>query len=215
VRGDRPYRDDVVQVIGQSAGATLTLVAGDSQHAPVDSLVRVNPTVLVRIGPSQEPVSAVRVVFQVDSGEGMVLDSVRYTDSDGRAAARWRLGPADSAVNILTARAGGQTVRFYAIGHALEPRVVFTTQPHDGRVAQPLLPVVSVAVHDAWGAVAGNFNQAVAVSVEGTNIGESYPLADGEAKITGFTIPAAGTFYLLAETSGAITARSDSFQIVP
>jgi hypothetical protein len=214
-RGNRPYRDDVVAAIGQALGATLVAVAGDSQHAPVDSLVRVDPTVLVRIGPTQQPASAIRVVFQVDSGGGTVLDPVTYTDADGRAHARWRLGTVDSSLNILTALAAGRTVRFSAVAHAPGVRVVFVVQPGNGKAGQPLSPAARVEVHDAWGAVQGRLQQSVLISVEGTAIGASYTLTGGAATLTGFSVPAPGTFHLLAKTLGAVTARSAAFTVVP
>jgi hypothetical protein len=88
----------------------------------------------------------------LDSGAGAVLNPVAYTDAAGHAHARWRLGPVDSSLNVLTARAAGRTVRFRAVAHAPGARLVFVVQPANGTAGQPLSPAPRVAVHDAYGA---------------------------------------------------------------
>jgi hypothetical protein len=116
LRREFKYREDVRRTIGMSAGAVIFATAGDSQHAPYDSLVRVDPTISIHDSIRGEGLSGVPVAFRVDSGGGVVDRPSQYTDANGNASTSWRLGHADS-VNTLSAVAAGQIVRFRAWGH--------------------------------------------------------------------------------------------------
>ena len=108
------YRADVLRVLGAAAGAQLSKLEGDSQVVLVDSFVPVDPRVLVSDSTQQaEGMPGIRVVFQVDSGGGQLSDSVRFTDTQGQASVRWRLGPTPGQ-NQLRASAAGREVIFQA-----------------------------------------------------------------------------------------------------
>jgi len=157
LRRDSLYRHDVRRVLGRSRGAVVSIVAGDSQHAPFDSTVRIDPVVMVRDSTTGQELSDIRVLFRVDSGGGAVVPSSRLTGENGRAAARWRLGDSAST-NVLSVIAAGQMLRFRAFGHPPGNRVVFVVQPSNGTAGQPVPPPPRIAVQDAWGTTQSTIN---------------------------------------------------------
>jgi hypothetical protein len=216
LRRDVLYRRDVRRVLGHSVGSVLSIVEGDSQHAPVDSLVKRRPKVLVRDSGGQ-PLSAVRVVFTVDSGGGTVSPSIRFTGSDGMAAADWRLGPfgADS-FNVLRAVAAGRIVRFRALTHPIGPRLVFLVEPSDGTAGQPTSPPVTIAVQDEWGAIQIGLDQpgGLVVTVVGSGIQTLHDIVGGVATLHNYSIPMPGHGFQLGAQFGTTVALSAPFNMV-
>jgi hypothetical protein len=217
LRSDSIYRPDVRWVLGRSVNARLSLVAGDSQTAPLDSFVRVNPGVSIRDSVTGAGLEQVRVVFYVDSGRGRVLDSVEFTDTAGGAEVRWQLGPEpQDSINLLRAVAVGQAVHFHARAYKPGLRVVFKVQPRNARVGQPLVPAVRIEVVDAWGVTQTQINEAVTVTVGGTTISSVHRVAAGVAQIPGLSMPRPGASLVLrAEVPGAEPAVSTPFDIAP
>jgi len=217
LRNDSIYRTDVRRVLGRSVNAQLSLVAGDSQHAPLDSFVKVNPNVSIRDAVTGAGLEQVRVVFHVDSGRGRVFDSVEFTDTAGRAEVRWQLGPQpQDSINLLRAVAAGRAVRFHARAHTPELRVVFVVQPRNARVDQPFVPPVRIEVHDAWGATQTQIYQAATVTVVGTTISSVHRVVAGVAQMADLSIPKPGANLVLrAEVPGTEPAVSTPFDIVP
>lgn len=215
LRHDAPYREDVRRVLGEAVGAVATIVAGDSQHAPLDSFVKVDPTILVRDSATAQALSNVRVVFRVDSGGGMVTGPVRFTDANGRVAAKWRLGASDS-LNVLRATPPGLTLRLHAVGHPPGNRVVFLVQPANGTAGQPIPAPPRIAVQDAWGTTQSTFNQTANVSVPGTTVQGAYNIVGGVAAIYDLRIMQPGSgFTLRVGVPGLPAAFSDSFAMAP
>jgi hypothetical protein len=208
------FRADVRRALGAAAKVDLSVV-GDTQHAAVNSLVRVDPVVLVRDSTTGQGLSNVAVAFRVDAGGGSVSDSLRLTDSTGQATVKWRMG--DSAtVNVLRVIAGGRLRRLRAFGHAPGLRVVFLVQPVAGTVGQPLAPPPRIAVQDAWGTTQANFNRAAQVDVLGLAVHRADTIVAGQAVLSGLVVPAAGVgFRINVSTTGATEAVSDSFDITP
>ena len=217
LRNDSIYRTDVRRVLGRSVNAQLSLVAGDSQHAPLDSFVKVNPAVSVQNSVTGAGLERVRVVFFVDSGRGRVFDSVEFTDTAGRAQVRWQLGPQpQDSINLLRAVAAGRAVRFHARAHTPELRVVFVVQPRNARVGEPFVPPVRIEVHDAWGATQTQIFQAATVTVVGDTISSVHRVVAGVAQMPGLTLPKPGTNIVLrAQVPGAEPALSAPFDILP
>jgi len=215
LQSDTAYRDDVLQALGAAAGLSLSRFAGDSQSAPLDSFVLVKPTVLVRDSTTGQPLGNVLVVFRVDSGGGRVVDSVQRTSPNGLASVRWRLGATDS-INVLRAVAAGRLVRFHAAGHGFTPRIVFTTQPSNGRINQPIVPTVRVAVLDPWGRQDSTFSGSALVSVPGTAFSLAQPIVAGQAGIPGLILNFTGTGFRFRVTAiGATPALSEPFDVTP
>ena len=213
-------RDPVVEAIavpGRSVNAQLSLVAGDSQHAPLDSFVKVNPEVSVQDSVTGAGLKQVRVVFHVDSGQGRVSDSVQFTDTAGRAEVRWQLGPQpQDSINLLRAVAAGRAVRFHARAHTPELRVVFVVQPRNARVGEPFVPPVRIEVHDAWGATQTQIFQAATVTVVGDTISSVHRVFAGVAQMPRLTLPKPGTNIVLrAQVPGIEPALSAPFDILP
>jgi hypothetical protein len=213
LRHESRYRSDVLGLLGEAAAVDVSVAEGDGQHAPLDSVVKVKPMVLVRDTLTTDSLSGVRVVFRADSGGGQALDSVGYTDANGRASTRWRLGDTDS-VNVLSATAAGRTVRLSAVGHQDGPRVVFVVQPSDGTEGQPLTPPAKIVVQDAWGVRQVNLNLTADVTVLPINLHSVYNVVDGEAVLSDLSVSQPGTgFQLRVEVAGAPTAFSAPFDI--
>lgn len=209
------YREDVLRRIAESAHVILSVAAGDSQHAELDSLVRVDPAVLLQDTIAGTPVPDVMVVFKIDSGGGLITPATRLTGADGRAATRWKVGPSDS-VNVLRATAAGQVIRFKALGHPRGPRIVFTAQPSNTRRLEPMTPPPQIVVQDAWGDTLTSFNQIAVVRVLPHNIQITRNITDGIATLSGLTINQAGSGLWLTVTSmGAAPRRSAPFNVEP
>jgi hypothetical protein len=217
LRDDANLPASVQSTLGSSLGVTLSLIVGDSQHAPVDSFVKINPMVRVRDSASGSGLEGVRVLFFVDSGSGTIVDSVERTDSAGRALVRWRLGPdPNDSLNLLRIVAVGRAVRVRAKGHAAGLRLVFLTQPSGGKAGQPIVPPVRVAVQDAWGATATSVKQPLTLTVLGAGISSMHNLVAGVVHLPSLNIPDPGTGLRLGvKTAGAAPAESDSFDIMP
>lgn len=211
------YREDVLNLLGDSAGVVDSIRAGDNQHAPVDSFVRLKPTIVVRDSTTGQRLANVRVVFRVDSGGGRVEDSVRLTDLEGQASVRWRLGSsAADSVNVLTAVAAGQTVRFRAQGHPWGNRIVFLVQPGNVTRGQPFTPTVKVAVRNAWNDPIPVSHTTATVIVPTTTIAVRDTFTAGVAAFPGLIVDQIGTgFRLEVRVLGAPPVLSAPFDVTP
>jgi hypothetical protein len=212
---DDRYREDVRRVIGQSAGAVPILVTGDSQHAPLNSVVRVAPTVMVQDSFTNQALSKVRVVFRVDSGGGTLIGPIQFTGTDGKATTRWQMGSADS-VNVLRAVVGARVLRFHALAHPIGNRIVFVVQPGAGTRGQPLRPVPRIEVQDAWGDLQANVNQNADVNIPGTTAAMALSIVAGRANLGGLIMTQPGTGLRIRVGSiGLPVAYSAPFNVAP
>ncbi len=85
--------------------AAITILAGESQDAEVDTTVDIAPTVFLEDG-FGNPSAGAEVTFTVTSGGGFVSSPVVIADQDGIAmVSSWRVGGAPGA-NTLEASAG-------------------------------------------------------------------------------------------------------------
>jgi hypothetical protein len=83
--------------------ASISMAAGNNQHAAAGSPVPVRPAVVVRDA-NDNPVAGVAVEFEVIGGGGSITGSSAVTDSEGRAnVGGWTLGAANP--NLLRATA--------------------------------------------------------------------------------------------------------------
>lgn len=214
-RHDSAYREDVQGFIGSAAGIRLTIQDGDSQSAPVDSVLRQLPTVLVSDSATGLGIAGIRVVFQVDSGGGSVMDSVLRSDTAGLAATRWRMGHTPG-VNLMRATAAGQTVWFRADGRAPGPALVFTVQPSTTQAGQPITPPVRIEARDEWGQTLTNYNNTVVVRVPGAGWASVRPMVNGVSVFSNLVMLVPPAVVQLRATSlGFPPALSDSFTISP
>lgn len=212
---DSIYRADVRRILGRAAGADLSVVAGDSQHAPLNAFVRTAPEFLVADS-SGQGLPDVRVAFRVDSGGGAVSDSVQRSNSEGRAKVGWRLGPdLNDSVNVLRVVAAGKVAWIRAVGHRPGRRVVFLVQPSDGTQGQPITPPVQIAIQDAYGRHEASFSGNAQVTVEGTAIASIQTISGGKAILPALSLPASGTYRLRVGVVGLPPAFSEPFTISP
>jgi hypothetical protein len=215
LRRDVLYRRDVRRVLGRSVGSVLSIVEGDSQHAPVDSFVRRRPKVLVSDSGGQ-PLSSVRVVFTVDYGGGTVTPSIRFTDSDGMAAVDWRLGQlGPDSIHVLRAVAAGRIVRFDALTHPIGPRLVFLVEPSDGTAGQPISPPPTIAVQDEWGETQVGLDQPDGLVVSVAGIQTLHDIVGGVATLPNYSVPVPGSALQLDAQFGTAGAVSAPFNMAP
>ncbi len=218
LRPDNRHRSDVRRLLGEAVGTQLSIVEGDSQHAPLGTTVRIDPTVEVRDSTTNQVMSRVRVVFRVDSGGGSVADSVRLTTPNGRAWTTWRLGSTDS-MNVLKVIAAGRVARVHALAHAPGPRIVFVAQPSDAVTNQPMVPPAQIAIQDAWGTTLTHYNGSAIVDLTAAPSGAAMSVANvvnGVAAFSGLRVPQAGTgFKLRVRMINLAPAQSDPFDVVP
>ncbi|HEU4587994.1 MAG TPA: Ig-like domain-containing protein [Gemmatimonadales bacterium] len=191
-----------------SEPSALTLVHGDNQTAAVGT--RLPDSLVVRVtNTAGRPVAQLRVAFALGTGAagGTVAPDSATTDADGKAVARWTLGPT----------AGPQTVEARVVGaDALRAVFTATAQPGgpagltrvrgDGQSATagaPLPDSLVVRATDAkgnavvglavtWAAIGGG-----AVSPASTTTG-----ADGRAATQRTLGPTAGPQTTMASASG-------------
>ena len=84
--------------------ASISLAAGNNQHAAAGTTVPVRPAVVVRDA-NANPVAGVTVEFEIVSGGGSITGASQVTDANGRAAVgSWTLG---GGANVLQATASG------------------------------------------------------------------------------------------------------------
>jgi hypothetical protein len=208
------YGRDARRALARAAPLALAVAAGDSQAAPLDSLVLVDPTVALRDSVTGQPLPNVRVVFSVDSGGGRA-DSVRRTGANGLASVHWSLGPGPDSTNVLRAETFRRSVLFRATSHGFTPRLVFTVQPTNGTQGAPLLPGVRLKVVDAWDRVVSTFSGTAFANLVGTSIVESSPVVNGEIDFSSLVVPAIGTFRIKVLLAGTTPTVSQSFDVVP
>jgi hypothetical protein len=90
--------------------ATISMAAGNNQHARAGTLVPTRPAVVVRDA-FANLVSGVSVEFEIISGGGSVSGASAVTDAAGRAeVGGWTLGPANP--NQLRATAAGTSINW-------------------------------------------------------------------------------------------------------
>lgn len=95
--------------------ATLTKLGSDPTSAPAGGNI---DSIAVRAADQfGNPVSGLTILFAVTTGGGTVSPASRLTLADGRAAARWTLGPAFDVANTATAATqdGSRSVTFSTV----------------------------------------------------------------------------------------------------
>jgi hypothetical protein len=216
MRRDSVYRQDVLRSLASAAPLALVSVAGAAQAAPLDSFVRVEPTVLARDSVSGQPVPGLNVAFIVDSGGGRVSHSVRRTGPNGRASVRWKLGPGPDSINVLRAMAFRRSARLHATAHGLAPRLVFIVPPSNATRGQRMTPTARVAALDAWDQRDTTLHGTAAARVIGKAFGLTEPFVAGQADFPSFVPTFSGTgFRLMVQVTGATSVVSQPFDVAP
>lgn len=98
---------DTPAVTGPRTAANISLVAGDQQQGfprrPFDDSVRVLVT-----NSGGDPLSGIRVIWELDPGEGLASPVVSTTDADGIAVTEWTAGTLATA--SIRARVEGRDI---------------------------------------------------------------------------------------------------------
>src|SRR5262245_30940755 len=97
--------------------AKLSVVGGNDQTANGGQPLP-NPIVARVTDGASRPVAQIRVAFVVTSGGGSTDPDTATTDSDGRASARWTLGPATGSQQVEARVAGFDAIKATFTGTA-------------------------------------------------------------------------------------------------
>lgn len=198
-----------------SAGvaAKIAAVAGDGQSGVVGSVLP--DSLVVRVTDSKDrPVEGQQVSFTVTAGGGTVVPPSATTNSDGRASARWSLGPTAGSQTVVAKAVGGGapanlSVTFTATALAAAPAKLEKVAG-DGQTAPAGSPVQTppaVKVTDAQGNPVAGVLVTFAVTQGGGSINPTTPVATGSggvAALTSWTLGArAGSNQLTATIPGS------------
>ena len=105
--------DSATEYATAGAGATMVLVAGDSQTVAGNAAVPVKPAVRI-LGATGSPLPGIPVVFAVTAGGGVVTGATAITDSTGTATVGgWTVGA--SGTQTLVATSGTLSATFTAV----------------------------------------------------------------------------------------------------
>ncbi len=209
-------------------GAVDTLVnmtpnSPTSQEFPVGDTVPNPPSVSIKT-PKGRAVSGVPVLFAAKPGEGTLTGASTSTDTSGIATVgSWTLPstPGSDTVTAtgtpLYARSGisGNPQTFTAT--ALPPtQVVFTQQPSNAVAGAAISPAVKVAIEDKDGHVVTSSSASVSLALSpSATLGGTTTVAavNGVATFSNLTVTKAGTYTLIASSSGLTSATSSAFTI--
>jgi hypothetical protein len=135
---------------------SIARLAGDSQEGIVGQALPA--AVSVRIVDTQgQAVSAARVAFvPTDSAPGSVVPDTSFTDGDGRASARWVLGPHPGEQSLTANVVGGATDAAVSFVATAEPGLPARIKANSGDgqrgpIGQPLPDSLVVLVTDQFG----------------------------------------------------------------
>lgn len=164
--------------------ASLTLLGGDGQRAPVGR--RLNQPVLVQVvSRSGRPIEGVPVRFTLDEGAGRMEPAVDSSDAQGIARSAWTLGGgpgrqslsvnAEGVVNPTLITAEAEPV-------AANTRIAVVSEHLEGPVSGPLPEPVTIRITDTSGVALGDVPVAWTASDDGSVIAnESRTDSLGEA----------------------------------
>jgi adhesin/invasin len=198
--------------ITAGAATQMSVNAGNTQTATVNTAVAIAPSVLVRDA-NNNPVAGVEVTFAIVSGGGSLGAPVATTDASGVATlGSWTLGTTAGANSISASATGLTSVTFTATGTAAAAtQLVFTTQPGNGVVNTQLSDFV-VEARDANGNLDTTFTGSVTldiVSGSGTLLGTLVVSAiAGVATFSDIEVDTAQVGLVLRVQSAPLTAAS-------
>jgi hypothetical protein len=138
--------------------ASLTLLGGDGQRAPVGR--RLNQPVLVQVvSRSGRPIEGVSVRFTLEEGAGRMEPAVDSSDAQGIARSSWTLGGAPGRQSLSVNAEG--VVNPTLITAEAEPvaantRITVVSEHLEGAVSGPLPEPVTVRVTDTSGVALGD-----------------------------------------------------------
>lgn len=183
--------------------ATITLLAGDGQHAPAGRRLSAALKALV-ISRGGRPMAAVPVSFKAADASGRVEQEIDTTDADGIARAVWTLGPRPGRQRLALGVEADPSIATFVVAEAdprvEDTRVVPPAETLAGRAGQPLSEPVRVRVVDSIGAPLADVPiawEADAASTITAEAGRTDSL--GEARARWILGPKSGTQHAYAQ----------------
>jgi adhesin/invasin len=206
-----------------SAAFIVTPYSGDQQNAAIGTAYGTPLRALVTDA-FQNPVVNQPVTFTIPvSGAGAAFQgsATVNTDSNGLATSPPLIANAQTgAFQASAATAGGQAGLFNLTNlPSSANKLAFTQQPSNTTAGQALTPPAVAQLQDASGNAAAVAGVVITLKLNGS--GNAGALAgdtavtdsNGRASFTGLSVTSVGTYQLLARTTGAVSALSQSFVI--
>lgn len=184
---------------GDSVAAKIAALAGDGQSGVVGSALP--DELVVRVTDSKDrPVEGQQVSFTVTAGGGTVVPASATTNSDGRASARWSLGPTAGSQTVVAKAVGSGapanlSVTFTATALASAPAKLEKVAG-DGQTATAGSPVQTppaVKVTDAQGNPLAGVPVTFVVTQGGGSINPTAPVPTGSGGVAALTSWTLGT----------------------
>jgi adhesin/invasin len=199
---------------GSPGTGSMTVNAGNSQAATVNTAVAVRPSVIIK-DTNGNPVNGVSVTFAVASGGGSVAGATTTTNASGIATVGgWTLGTTVGA-NTLTATSTAGATTFTATGIAGPATQIAVNSGNNQTAAVgttlPFSP--SVIVKDAFNNPKGGVVVTFAVASGGGSVsgGSATTAVDGVARVGSWTIGTTVGTNTLTATSAGLTGSPVTF----
>jgi adhesin/invasin len=208
--------------LGVGAPASIELVMGDGQTAPVGSAVPVAPAVVVKDG-TGNPVSGVPVNFVVTRGGGIVTGEDQITGADGIAAVgSWKMGK-NTGDNTLEARIGtsgvsGNPVVFHATAEAgpLSPTksTVSASPASIGASTGSVFSTITVKAVDDFGNPLRDIPVVISATGSGNTIVQPSGPTNAQGVATGrFSSTSPGDHVVSATVGGSAAGRTATVKV--
>lgn len=209
------------KLLVRQAISNITKFAGDITSDTVGRLVTIVPTVTV-VDSGNTAIQGDTVTFRVGSGGGVITDSVKLTDVNGRASVgSWQLGTTIGAQTLI-ATSGPRTTTFTVTGIPQRAyKLAFGVQPRATATNAAMTPAVTVTIRDSLNNLVTTATDSVFVAI-GNNPGTATlsgtrraAAVNGVATFANLALNAAASGYTLAATGAGtlLSTISDAFDI--
>lgn len=195
----------------------LLQVSGDNQSANPGAELP-EPLVVGLVDRDGNGVSGRAVTWVVGAGGGSVASSTSTTDGDGKATARWTLGPASGTNTLNAVVSGVGVVGFTAIAGSQPAQLAFRVQPSATKEGSKISPAVEVEVLDAAGHRFTGRDIEIKLEMTGGHDGrlsghKTEHTRSGVATFSDLSVNRRGTYRLHATADGVRAADSDRFDV--
>jgi hypothetical protein len=195
----------------------LLQVSGDNQSANPGAELP-EPLVVGLVDRDGNGVSGRAVTWVVGAGGGSVASSTSTTDGDGKATARWTLGPASGTNTLNAVVSGVGVVGFTAIAGSQPAQLAFRVQPSATKEGSKISPAVEVEVLDAAGHRFTERDIEIKLELTGDHDGrlgghKTEHTRSGVATFSELSVDRRGNYRLHATADGVQAADSDRFDV--
>jgi hypothetical protein len=206
------------------SASSLVLISGDGQSAaPGEELP--DPLVVRLVDESGNGVRDQAVSWVVSPGSGSVTQASDKTDADGKASARWILGPTEGGNTLSAVVSGVGVVEFTATATAAPPpqvdHLAFLVQPSTAGRDKDITPPVQVVLEDADGVLVPLSDIQISIDLLGDEDAHlrgsrKESTVAGVATFSGLRVDRQGTYRLRASAPAELQLEpvdSDPFEV--